>query len=200
MEVYILRHGQSEANIIRMHAGWGSTPLSEKGRCQARKAEKYLSTIKFDKVIVSDLLRTKQTAELAIPGYDYQLDSRIREIDSGILMGKKVSECMETFGEPYKKSLKELDYTLYGGENNDMLAKRIEDFMRELEQAKYINSLERIAVVSHEGAICHMIGYALGSKLSISKLQITNCSVTKLEYVHDKWQLCFILPIEMICN
>ena len=36
MRIYVIRHGQSEANLVVAHAGWNQVPLTEKGVAQAK--------------------------------------------------------------------------------------------------------------------------------------------------------------------
>lgn len=85
MRIYVIRHGQSEANRETAHAGWSQVRLTEKGIAQARAMQPRLQELRFDKIIVSDLRRAKQTAENALPRRDYVYDWRIREIGVGRL-------------------------------------------------------------------------------------------------------------------
>lgn len=188
MKLYVLRHGQSEANRYDQHAGWGPAPLTEEGRGQAAEAGRRLSGIAFEKVYVSDILRTRQTAQLALPGYEYRLDERIREFNSGSLVGKSVAECKRRLGEPYLRALRERDYTAYGGENAEMVQRRVDSFMKDMELEEAAGA-ERIAAVSHEGAILSMLYYVFQCRLPRGSLLIDNCSVTELECLKGKWRL-----------
>ena len=90
MELYAIRHGQSAANAIQAHAGWAQVPLTELGREQAAKTGELLKGMEFDRVIVSDLLRAKETAQIALSGRDFELDPRLRETHVGSLQGRRV--------------------------------------------------------------------------------------------------------------
>jgi broad specificity phosphatase PhoE len=37
MKLYLIRHGQSEANFNKAHSGWGAIGLTAEGRAQAEK-------------------------------------------------------------------------------------------------------------------------------------------------------------------
>lgn len=74
MELYAIRHGQSAANAVQAHAGWAQVPLTELGREQAAKTGELLKGMEFDRVIVSDLLRAKETAQIALPGRNFEQD------------------------------------------------------------------------------------------------------------------------------
>lgn len=60
--VYLVRHGQSEANVAPVFQGLHS-PLSEVGQGQAQKIAQRVQHLECDALIASPLLRTKQTAE-----------------------------------------------------------------------------------------------------------------------------------------
>jgi Fructose-2,6-bisphosphatase len=61
MRLYLIRHGESEANLKQMHAGWQDSPLTGKGELQALAVRPIIKNIQFDKIIVSDLSRAKRT-------------------------------------------------------------------------------------------------------------------------------------------
>ncbi len=94
--LYFIRHGESEFNKARTWAGSSDTPLTDKGKEQARTAG-YLAQqkgLKFDLIISSNLSRAKQTAEIF--GKEIEYDAKkiiIRpesiERDFGELEGNK---------------------------------------------------------------------------------------------------------------
>ena len=73
MYVYVIRHGESETNLGKRLTGWFDTPLTDKGRNDAKKAGLVLKDVVFDKIFVSDLVRARETAEIAFPGYKYEI-------------------------------------------------------------------------------------------------------------------------------
>jgi len=199
VELYCIRHGESEANKTKKHSGWGSTRLSELGNIQANKLKEFIQKIKFDYVIASDLLRTRLTAELVLPGHDYQLDDRIREYGVGSLEGRLIEDCIREDGELYIRALAEHDFTVYGGENSEMVIQRTAAFMQEMEAKEagiYRNC--KIAAVGHFGSIRHILYYVLGYQLSSDKIAINNCSLTKLKFENGKWRICFVNCCESI--
>jgi len=62
--VYILRHGQTPANVEGRFAGRTPEPLTPEGERQARKAGEYLKGEDICRIYVSPLHRTRRTAEL----------------------------------------------------------------------------------------------------------------------------------------
>ena len=186
MRIYAIRHGQSEANLKAAHAGWAQVPLTEKGHAQAEAVQHRLKEVHFDKVIVSDLRRAIQTAQHALPDYDYEYDWRIREIGVGNLEGKLVSDCETELGETYIQNRQNRDFTAYGGENLEMMQQRIASFMDDLtgepEDAQ-------IAVVCHEGAIFCMLCHVLQCWPERLAARSDNCSVSVFTYQSGNWTL-----------
>ena len=95
----MIRHGESTANAEKRHAGWAQIPLTEKGRTDALRAKKILSGVKLDKIFVSDLLRAKQTLEIALPGAKGIETPLLREICVGELAGLLITEAAEKYGK-----------------------------------------------------------------------------------------------------
>lgn len=186
MRIYVIRHGQSEANLRAEHAGWAQVPLTEKGLAQAAAAGQRLKTLHFDKVIVSDLYRARQTAEMALPGYDYSYDWRIREIHVGSLEGKRVADCEATLGESYIRHRQARDFTPFGGEDMQTMHRRVDEFMDDLRD--YPEDAQ-VAVVCHEGAIYAMLCHVLGLQPTRLAALADNCSVSVFTYRNGAWNL-----------
>src|SRR2546428_13930841 len=65
---YLVRHGESEANAARRFAGQSDSPLTDRGRQQAEAVAEELANEKFDRIVSSDLSRTREkTDALAKP-------------------------------------------------------------------------------------------------------------------------------------
>ena len=84
MKVYILRHGQTDANKARLLQGRSNRPLNEEGTEQAKKAGEWFRSenIQFNKVYSGPLLRAIQTAEY-VSGKVPEIDDRLTELDYG---------------------------------------------------------------------------------------------------------------------
>jgi len=62
--VFLLRHGQTFANVEGRFAGRTPEPLTEEGKTQARRAGEYLKGKGLSRIYISPLARTRHTAEL----------------------------------------------------------------------------------------------------------------------------------------
>ena len=63
MEIYVIRHGQTDWNVERRIQGHTDTLLNETGKSQALDLSKRLENIDFDLIISSPLTRASETAK-----------------------------------------------------------------------------------------------------------------------------------------
>ena len=80
----VARHGQSEWNAVGRWQGQADTPLSDRGRDQARVAADRLGTV--DVIVASDLQRATETAAIisrALGVGPVVVEGRLRERDAG---------------------------------------------------------------------------------------------------------------------
>src|SRR5258706_7129556 len=73
MNVYFVRHGESEGNLKKVHQG-EDVPLSEKGENQAKLVAKLFKKIPVDVIYASPYLRAKQTAEIISKELDLPIE------------------------------------------------------------------------------------------------------------------------------
>ena len=93
MNLYVVRHGQTDGNVKRVIDGIKDIPLNNTGKEQAIKARENIKNINFDLVISSPLIRTIDTMKLITEGkFPTILDKRIIERDCGELMGRSYEE------------------------------------------------------------------------------------------------------------
>lgn len=180
MYVYVIRHGESETNLGKRLTGWFDTPLTDKGRSDAKKAGLFLKDVVFDKIFASDLVRAKETAEIALPGCQYEISKLVKEINVGSLANTKHSDIpIET-----KQRTSQIGYQEFGGESRDEFKARILQFMKQLESSNYKN----VAVFSHAGWMCAMMDLVVGLYLPRKKIYCGNCAIAVYKFDGD-WQL-----------
>ena len=183
MKIYVVRHGESEANLKRFFAGWAPVSLTEKGVRDAESIRSYMQSIKFDKVYSSDLIRAIQTTETVLPGVEYETDPLLREMNVGNRMYKDVATCDREMGETLTKNRTIWDYTSYGGENMTMLRERAARFMAKLEGENF----ENVAVFAHEGMLKAIFFNVFGGETIPKRLKCANCTVVSFEYTDGVW-------------
>ena len=72
--LYLMRHGQTLFNTLNRIQGWCDSPLTEKGRDQARQVRAYFEKhdMTFDQYYCTTTERASDTIELATGRTDYQ--------------------------------------------------------------------------------------------------------------------------------
>lgn len=188
MKIYMIRHGQTEANLKRVHYGQTDLPLTPLGIEQAAEAGVKLRGISFDKIYASDLIRARQTADTAIPGCTYETDARLREINIGKpLVGKNRAECIAEFGDVYTNAMAAHDFTPFGGESRAMHRERVREFFDSL--AESAAGCERIAIFSHGGTMTSAVDIIFGAYTNRG-LDCPNCCIAIFELNDGNLTLC----------
>ncbi len=148
-EYVLMRHGEAESNTKGVI---NSDPekknlygLTEKGRREVEGRMKELKKIGVDLIFSSDFRRVKETAEMVSRelGVEMKTDERLREVNTGELDGRPEKEYHGYFSELKEKIKKRPE----GGENLRDVAKRVSDFLEEMEE-KYKG--RKILIVSHD--------------------------------------------------
>lgn len=65
-KLILLRHGQSQWNLLNLFTGWVDIPLSKKGIEEALEAGKQIRNIPIDLIVTTTLVRAQMTAFLAM--------------------------------------------------------------------------------------------------------------------------------------
>ncbi len=95
VEVWLIRHGETEWSKSGQHTGVSDLPLTEAGEDAARGLRQFLDRTAFDRVFSSPLQRARRTAELTGVA-DPQLDDDLVEWDYGDYEGLTRVEVRET--------------------------------------------------------------------------------------------------------
>ncbi|WML50118.1 histidine phosphatase family protein [Neobacillus sp. PS3-34] len=88
MELLLIRHGQSEADLLGVHEGKANFPLTELGEHQAKRMATYVGdSFPPDLIITSPLSRAKKTALILQKSIGCRLieDEDLKEYDNGVL-------------------------------------------------------------------------------------------------------------------
>lgn len=131
MEIYIIRHGQSEANVLELCYGLEDYPLTEKGREDAAICAEKLKEISFDVCYTSQLCRAQETAAIATVGRDIPVISTplLNEQNMGDFEGISFSDLIIKYPKSGYALLK--DWTNNappGGETYDQVYARVSQF------------------------------------------------------------------------
>ena len=128
-DLYIIRHGETELNRLGIVQGRGvNSDLNENGKNQAAAFYKKYHHIKFDKIYISSLVRTKQTVSAFInDGIPFESWSNLDEMSWGDFEGQthstENSEAFAQLNDDWKSG--NLDAKFDGGESPNEVAKRL---------------------------------------------------------------------------
>ena len=92
MELYLIRHGETEWSRARRHTGRTDLPLSPAGEVEARALGQHLRGLQVDRVLSSPLARATTTAALAGFGDRVELADALLEVDYGECEGRTTAE------------------------------------------------------------------------------------------------------------
>lgn len=183
--VLLIRHGQSEGNAEGRFGGHTATPLSARGRQQARVTARALAKEEFNAIYSSDLARAVETAEELgrLTHVRIQPTSAFRERSVGVMEGMTFEEAAEAHPEQYAALLRrDFDHVMNGGESYRQLLDRA---ARKLDEAIAWNLGGRIAVFSHTGTICilalHLMGALDSQQLKPVWIATANCGVCRFD-------------------
>ncbi|XP_059082726.1 fructose-2,6-bisphosphatase TIGAR B-like [Tigriopus californicus] len=134
IELYIVRHGQTEGNRARILQGSSDIPLNEVGREQAQKASQVLKDVPFTAVFSSDLCRALETAQILLKGHTTcQIPiiqwPCVRERCFGVMEGKPIQEYYEASALANEKHF---NYVPENGESHKEVEVRAHRFMEQL--------------------------------------------------------------------
>lgn len=133
---YILRHGEALSNVKNICSSFPETfenPLTGLGIEMIRVASEDLIKKDIDLIFASDVLRTKQTAQIVAEKLNLSInfDKRLREIDFGEFNGKTVEESESYFQQESHR----ITQAFPEGENYEQLAERISNFLKSMEES-----------------------------------------------------------------
>jgi isoleucyl-tRNA synthetase len=154
-----LRHGESE-NIAFdvIDSGNQNFYLTSRGRKQVEAIAKKLTKRKIDMIFSSDLLRTKETAEIVAKALGKKIifDERLREINLASLSGMRGEEMAKRIPSQEERFIKP---AAPGAETLHDVRERAWNFLHDIEE-KYDG--KEILIISHEDTIWMLTETALG--------------------------------------
>ena len=163
MEIYIVRHGETDWNKEHKVQGAVDIPLNEYGIHLAEETAEGLKDIRFDVAYSSPLSRAKKTAELILAGRDVEIktDKRIQEICFGSYEGMCIGgEHMAPESNKFNKFF--TDTANYipgeGGESVHQLMERTGAFLDELCKKKELEG-KRVLVATHGAAMTALLNH-----------------------------------------
>lgn len=182
MNLYVVRHGQTEWNVMKKMQGSVDIPLNEKGIEQAYITKKNLENISIDIIFCSPLKRAMQTAEVINQDRNLEIiyDERLRE---------------RNYGEFEGGSKQAFDYNSFWAYSKNLSyekAENVQDFFQRvyqfLDDAKEKYADKNVLIVSHAGIMKVVECYANGmmDDCDIGPYLPDNASVLKYSFTYEE--------------
>ncbi len=176
--IYVIRHGQTDWNVIGRTQGSIETELNETGIKQAQDVKKELSSVKLDVVFCSPRNRCKSTAKIICEGTNVpiiELDN-LRERDFGEFEGKQKDvdyDWIEFWDWELNKQYKQ-------AESVRTFYERIANIIEKIKKDYFGKN---VLIVTHAGVCgilyCYFNNIKPNGKLKISGTK--NCELIKYE-------------------
>lgn len=185
MNIYILRHGETELNKKKILQGNSDSNLTNDAIIKAKSLNTWYKKIKFDRIISSNLKRAIDTAKLVSGEEDIIIDENISEMRFGYWQGKSKEEI-------FKNELEKMNYENYffnpnlyvpveGGETFESIVNRAKKFFDDI---KKFDVNENILVVTHGAFIKALLLIVKNNDLSKfwDDPYVYNLSLTMISY------------------
>lgn len=188
LQVYLVRHGETQWNAERRIQGQSDSPLTAKGELQAVQVGERVRSYGITHVIASDLGRTQRTAEIIADacGCGVTLDARLRELDMGILEQRHL-DSLSSQEEEWRRLV--VNGTPNGripeGESMQELSERMR---AGLTACLNLPAGSRPLLVSHGIALGCLVSTILGLPAHAERrLRLRNCSISRVDYQESLW-------------
>lgn len=183
LQVYLIRHGETKWNVSRRIQGHSNSPLTKIGIKQSILLAERIKKIGITHILSSDLERTKKTAEIISRFCQCKitLEPKLREINMGILEGRKI----KTLNKKEKKWCKKLINGFPGARipNGESIEETTHRMFSILEKCRFFPSGSMPLLISHGISIGILLNYILGVPIhNRRKLYVRNCSLSKIDY------------------
>lgn len=184
MLLLLIRHGESEDDVLDAYGGWADFHLTKKGEQQINKTAEEIAklNIKFNKILTSPLLRAQESAQIIATklGIPLELFEYVKERNTyGLLCGMVKKEAKEKY--PWLVEAYENDKYVDGSEREDDIKSRAKKAFELLKDMPEKN----IAVLTHGVFLKAFLPTVLNKKLIkksdggfiLLKVSPSNCEV-----------------------
>lgn len=180
--IYLVRHGQTDWNILGKTQGHGNSNLTDKGREQAIQLANSMNKYPIDYIYSSELGRAIETAEII--GQQFNLDvistPALKEMGFGKWEGLLIKEIQEEYSDLYRTWRNEPHLAkIPGGETLQTIKERTEKFLKEIND-KYDG--KHIVLVTHSVTARVILLSLLNSPLeNIYRISQSNTALNIIE-------------------
>lgn len=187
MRLYLIRHGESEANLGRYTSGHMDVCLTENGVQQAKRLAEKLSRIDLAAVYSSDLKRAMHTAREVLAGRDLELrtSENLRERHFGEWEGLTFKHIEERYPVEWTEFLnKGFNAAVPGGEPIEALYSRTLGEVNRIVEEHGMDSKANVCIVVHGCVLMALLShFAFGDLSGYNKFIFDNAKINVVEFM-----------------
>ncbi|OAT34047.1 alpha-ribazole-5'-phosphate phosphatase [Buttiauxella brennerae ATCC 51605] len=161
MKLWLVRHGQTQANVDGLYSGISETPLTEQGVAQAVAVGNMLGQVAFEKVLCSKLGRAQHTTQLILQQRQIPVvtEARLNEMNFGDWEMRHHRDLQRLDAENYAAWCNDWQNVIpKNGEGFQIFSQRVSEFAKALSSQ---TEAENILIVSHQGVLSLLIATLL---------------------------------------
>ena len=161
MSLWLVRHGETEANVAGLYSGHAPTPLTERGIAQAQTLGTLLRNVPVDNVLCSELERARHTTQLILGDREVPVRNmpELNEMFFGDWEMRHHRDLAREDAENYAVWCNDWqNATPTNGEGFQAFSQRVERFIAQLVDYK---TCQNLLVVSHQGVLSVLIARLL---------------------------------------
>lgn len=161
MRLWLVRHGETEANVAGLYSGHAPTPLTERGIAQAQTLGTLLRNVPVDNVLCSELERARHTTQLILAEREVPVRNmpELNEMFFGDWEMRHHRDLAREDAENYAVWCNDWqNATPTNGEGFQTFSQRVERFIAQLADYK---ACQNLLVVSHQGVLSVLIARLL---------------------------------------
>lgn len=182
--IYLMRHGLDDEDYIGGHSDIG---LVEEGKKEVIKSAEFIrDNLGIKQIITSDVRRSVETSKIVLEvlkkDLPFQLDASLRELDKGVLTGRRKDSLSD--GEREMLKTKDISFRYPSGESMLDMYNRV----KELLNSNYFDNKDQALIVTHRGII-NMLYFILNNEelsMDKEKFSVFHGSIHELDLAKKK--------------
>lgn len=153
MNIYLVRHGETDFNIKKVYYGFTDVPLNSQGQAQCQVLKQKLINVKFDTVIISPLIRVVNSAEIitGLNKENFHIYNQLKELNFGKWEDMHYKDIEKEYSNEWQEWCKDWEnYCIPEGESFKAFYERVKLCFNKIRE-EIIGG--NVLIVGHEGAL-----------------------------------------------
>ena len=199
MKIYVIRHCESEDDLLNCYGGCADFELTDKGRETAKTKSENLVGLGIQKIYSSPYKRAKEVANIFRDriNCDVEVIEDLREMNTyGIMSGVNKDLAKKIFSfyldkDEYKSFGYYKGKSFEGGDSVKFFDNRVKDSFKYIVRQGH----DAVAIVTHGGVFRSIYKNILGFKEKI--LEIEDAAIIEIDYIDGNYNVNRLTGIEL---